>query len=290
MRNGNGAGSKTTKSQLLFFWDYDTQWGADRSRSGGGRQDWGALEFENTERLLELHSNYGVSACFAVVGAAALPGKRPYHDPSQIRRIHEAGHEVGSHAFQHEWLPGLGRRELLETLRASKSAIEQCIGAPVSTFVPPYNQPYDYIQGSSLSLSERRLAGRNRTNLSQLCEALVETGYLFSRVSYRPIFQRISERLLRRRLDQPSRFEKIGGITCIRLNTPGGFDEPALLMLERCAEAGGVVVVYGHPHSIQGQGSQNESHLIAFLKRVSELTRQNKLAITLPNRVLGTPA
>ena len=231
-----------------------------------------------------------MSACFAVVGAAALPGKRPYHDPSQIRRIHEAGHEVGSHAFQHEWLPGLGRRELLETLRASKSAIEQCIGAPVSTFVPPYNQPYDYIQGSSLSLSERRLAGRNRTNLSQLCEALVETGYLFSRVSYRPIFQRISERLLRRRLDQPSRFEKIGGITCIRLNTPGGFDEPALLMLERCAEAGGVVVVYGHPHSIQGQGSQNESHLIAFLKRVSELTRQNKLAITLPNRVLGTPA
>ena len=78
-----------------------------------------------------------VPACFAVVGSAALPGKRPYHAPEQIRRIHDAGHEVASHSHRHEWLPALSRQALRETLSASKDALEQCIGAPIATFVPP---------------------------------------------------------------------------------------------------------------------------------------------------------
>src|SRR5207253_6695103 len=83
---------------LLLFWDYDTQWGGDRSRAGRGPQPWGALEFEETDRILDLLDAHGLRAAFAVVGAAALPGYRPYHDPVQVRRIHERGHEVGSHA------------------------------------------------------------------------------------------------------------------------------------------------------------------------------------------------
>src|SRR5262249_26670813 len=93
------------RASLVVFWDYDTAWGADRSREPGGPKSWGPLEFEHTERLLELHAEHGVPACFAVVGAAALPGERPYHDPGQIRRIAAAGHEIGSHSFRHEWLP-----------------------------------------------------------------------------------------------------------------------------------------------------------------------------------------
>src|SRR5580693_551116 len=99
-------------AQLLMFWDYDTQWGGDRSRAGFGPRNWGALDFENTETLLGLHEKFRVPACFAVVGAAALPGVRPYHDPAQIRRIHQCGHEIASHGFRHEWVPGLQRPEL----------------------------------------------------------------------------------------------------------------------------------------------------------------------------------
>src|SRR5437879_4437818 len=116
-------------ARLLLFWDYDTQWGADRSRSPGRPKSWGHAEFDNTERLLELHAESSVPACFAIVGAAALPGERPYHDPVQVRRIHAAGHEIGSHSFQHEWLPGIGYRRLLTTLQLSKDTLEQCIGA-----------------------------------------------------------------------------------------------------------------------------------------------------------------
>jgi peptidoglycan/xylan/chitin deacetylase (PgdA/CDA1 family) len=275
---------------LLFFWDYDTQWGADRSRSPGGAKDWGRLEFENTELLLDLHARYGVPACFAVVGAAALPGERPYHDPAQIRRIHSAGHEVASHAFRHEWLPGLNRQDLLKTLRRSKDALEQCVGAPVRSFIPPYNQPFDYIGRGSVSLSERRECGRERTDLRRLCDALGETGYHFCRVSYRPLHQRVAERLAGRRLDRPSRREKIADITCVRLNTPGGFDAPAVGMLDRCAEAGGLAVVYGHPHSLLSGGAQDKSHLIPFLERVGQLRRQGRLEVRLPSEVVrGEP-
>jgi len=276
------AGSAAT---LLFFWDYDTQWGADRSRSGGGAKNWGPLEFENTERLLDLHAEYDLPACFAVVGAAALPGKRPYHDPAQIRRIHNSGHEVASHSFQHEWLPGLNRRQLLESLRRSKDALEQCVGAAVVSFIPPFNQPFDYIKKGSFSLSERRECGSERTDLGRLCDALAETGYHFCRVSYRPLSQRIAERLVGRRLDQPSRHEKIAGVSCVRLNTPGGFNAPAIEMSNRCATAGGLVVVYGHPHSLLSGGAQDQSHLIPFLKRMVQLRREDRLKVKLPSDI-----
>ena len=63
-------------ARCVLFWDYDTQWGADRSRGGGTPKAWGMAEFDNTERLLELHARFNIPACFAIVGAAALPGGR----------------------------------------------------------------------------------------------------------------------------------------------------------------------------------------------------------------------
>jgi hypothetical protein len=270
------------KGKLMLFWDYDTQWGGDRSRSPGGPKNWGQLEFINTERLLELHAQYEAPACFAVVGAAALPGERPYHDPDQIRRIHSAGHEVCSHSHRHEWLPGLGLCALRETLRSSKEALEQCLGVAVTAFVPPYNQPFDYPGGYSFSLSERREAGADRTDLSRLCEVLNETGYKFCRVAYRPFHQRLGERLLGRRLDQGSYPEKICGVTCVRLNTPGGFANLTETVLDRCVQHGGLVIAYGHPHSLNSGNSQDETRLNPFLKKVQSLKQQCRLDIVLP--------
>jgi hypothetical protein len=273
---------------LLFFWDYDTQWGADRSRLPGGRKSWGHLEFENTEKLLAVHEQYGVPACFAVVGSAALPGERPYHDPALVRRIHAAGHEIGSHSHRHEWLPGLERAALGETLQRSRDALEQCIGAPVVTFVPPYNQPFDYAAGWSISLSERRAAGARRTTLGRLCEALCETGYRFCRVAYRPLSLRVREYVLRRRLDAPGRLLSIGGVTCVRLNTPCGFDDGSRAMLRQCADRGGLVVVYGHPHSLGAGCSQDMAELVPFMNEVQRLRADGRIVTRLPRQLLAS--
>jgi len=273
---------------LLLFWDYDTQWGADRSRSPGGPKGWGPLEFENTERLLVLHEQYGVKACFAVVGAAALPGEQPYHDPGQIREIHQAGHEIASHTFKHEWIPGLGYEGLLETLRQSKEALEDCIGAPVTAFVPPYNQPWDYPGKLAISLSERREAKSGRTDLPGLCKCLREAGYRFARVTYHPLPEHIWLRLFRRRLFKAGKLERIGGLTCVRLNTPCGFAERTLRVVEYFAKQGkGIVVVYAHPHSLNSGGPQDEKYLIPFFDRVAELRAEGRLEVVLPRDLVG---
>lgn len=279
--------SAANSPRLLLFWDYDTQWGADRSRGPGGPKDWGRLEFENTERLLELHSKYSIKACFAVVGAAALPGEHPYHNPEQIRRIHEAGHEIASHSFRHEWLPGLAQSELLDTLRQSKDALEQCIGAPVVTFVPPYNQPFRYPEKLAPAFSERRIGGKGAVTIPTLCGALRETGYRFARISYFPWPEYVMMRLFRWRSQRASHMESIAGITCVRLNSPCGFAEPTRKMLERHVASGtGIMVVYAHPHSLHSGGSQDERHLIPFFERVSELCAQSKLQVALPSILL----
>jgi hypothetical protein len=274
-------------AKLLLFWDYDTQWGADRSRSSGGPKDWGRLEFENTERLLDLHAQYDVQSCFAVVGAAALPGERPYHDPAQIRRIHAAGHEIASHSFYHEWLPCLRRQALKETLQKSKDALEQCIGAPVVSFVPPFNQPFDYPAGWSFSLSERKAVKKERTDLRRLCETLTECGYRFCRVCYRPIVQRLVERIMHKRLDPLIRPENISGLTCIRLNTHAGFDKTTRAAVCKSAAQGGWVVVYGHPHSLRSGHAQDESFFVPFLELITGLRKAGMLTVHLPREIAG---
>jgi len=272
--------------KLLIFWDYDTQWGADRSRLPGNQKRWGEQEFENTEKLLEIHAEFHIPACFAAVGAAALPGKHPYHDPDQIRRIHELGHEVASHTMYHDWLPGLGYSKLLRTLRDSKDALEQCIGDEVISFVPPYNQPYDFPKKFSFSLSERKEAGNGRIDLKRLCDALSETGYLFSRVSYKTIFERILSIISRKSHFHPSKIEKIGDVTCIRPTTHAGFSQEALELLDRCVKEGGYAVAHGHPHAIHTSNDQDEQHLIPFLRLASNLVSSNHLQVVLPRQVI----
>ncbi|MCC7124217.1 MAG: polysaccharide deacetylase family protein [Acidobacteria bacterium] len=274
--------SADTVARLMMFWDYDAEWGAERSRLPGGKKAWGPLEATCTERLLHLHANYRVPACFAVVGSVALPGTPPYHNATQVRAIHAAGHEVASHSHRHEWLPGLGPQALIETLHASRAALEDCIGAAVQSFVPPFNQPYDYVAGQSISLAERREAGRMRTDLRRLCDGLRETGYRFCRVAYRPLMQRFAEAVTRRRLDRPVRPERIAGVTCVRLNSAGGFDEPVLRMLDTCVKQRGLLVAYGHPHSLHAGNSQDERHLVPFLARVAAYRDAGALQVVLP--------
>jgi len=273
---------------LLFFWDYDTQWGADRSRSPGGRKTWGHLEFENTERLLELHAEYDVPACFAVVGAAALPGERPYHDPAQIRRIHAAGHEVASHSLRHEWLPGLAAPELRQTLQTSKEVLEQCIGAEVTSFVPPFNQPFDYPPGWSFSLSERRTAGGHRTDLAGLCAMLVDTGYGFARVAYRGLFQRVAEKITGRELHRPSCLERIAGLACLRLNVPVGFGASSRQLLADHLDDDGIWLLWGHPHSVTTPDSpQSLALFVGLLRQVGEWRAAGRLRIAQPRDLLA---
>ncbi len=271
--------------KLIIFWDFDAQWGAERSRSGGGPKNWGALEFPNTERLLELHAQAGIPACFAVVGEVALPGERPYHDPRLVRRIAEAGHEVASQAMKHEWLPALDRPALVQVLRDSKDALEQCIAAPVKTFVPPFNQPFDFPARGSFSLSERREVPQNRTDLPGLCRGLRECGYDFVRVAYTRPVDRIKTLLKSSRNGHPAHPETIQGITALRLNSHAGFNQDTLTLIENTMNQGGYAIAYGHPHSLSLSSAQSERFFLPFLEQVKAWVAEARLQVILPSQL-----
>lgn len=276
-------------ARALFFWDYDTQWGADRSRTGGGAKTWGPLEFPHTDRLLELHAQYEIPACFAVVGAAALPGEHPYHDPGQIRRIHAAGHEVASHSFQHEWLPALNPAQLRQSLSRSKVALEDCLGAEVLSFVPPFDMPIDYPARLSFNWTERReVPGPGRTDIPRLCEALLEVGYRFCRVNYRPLWEVLGGRWWGGRLPRPiSQPEQIAGLTCLRVNTPPGFESATRQTLERLAGQEGYILFYGHPHHLgRAESAESEGHLRPLLERLAALRAAGRITFCTPRQVL----
>ena len=97
---------------------------------------------------------------------------------------------------------------------------------------------------------------------------------------------RLAEYVLRRRLDFPEQPAGIRGVTCVRLNTPCGFQLPSIKMLQRCAKRGGFVVVYGHPHSLRSGNSQDVSRLVPFLKEVRRLRESGRIVPRLPRQVL----
>lgn len=270
---------------VVMFWDYDTQWGADRSRGGSGPMAWGREEFECTDRALALHATYRIPACFAVVGAAAEPGDRPYHDPGQVRAIHAAGHEIASHSHRHEWLPGISGATLRETLSRSRTTLEDCIGSGVTTFVPPYNQPFDCPRRLAVSWSERREVPRGRTGLSRLCAELLESGYRLARVAYRALPWQLLERVAGRDLERPVGVVRIAGLSCLRLNTAAGFGARSRAMVDRCVRDGGIAVLYGHPHSLRAGNAQDERHLEPLLAHIAGLRDAGRLRVALPREL-----
>ena len=71
-------------------------------------------------------------------------------------------------------------------------------------------------------------------------------------------------------------------MTCIRLNSPGGFAAESIAIVECCLRVGGLVVVYGHPHSLQTGNTQGERWLEPFLSRVQSLCARGLLRTGLP--------
>jgi peptidoglycan/xylan/chitin deacetylase (PgdA/CDA1 family) len=271
---------------LLLYWDYDTQRGAEQSRLGVQR--WGPLERPNTARILELLTEFGVRATFACVGYAAVSRDPAYDCRDQIREIHAAGHEVASHSHEHEFLPKLSPAQARETARVSREALEELIGAPVVSFVPPFNRPMHYPRRGAVSWSERWEVGPAHLSLPALCEALRETGYRTCRVAYRPNWRTAWDRVVGRQDDRPVVPEKIAGLTCFRLNTPGGFDGPAVARVRQAAERGGLAVVFGHPHSLTAENNQAERWLRPFLEEVAALRRQGRLIDCLPRELAAS--
>jgi len=107
------------------------------------REQWDGFErrvVRNTDRLLELFAERGVRATFFVLGWVAE------REPSLVRRIAAAGHEIASHGYSHRLVYEQTPEEFREDVRRSKTLIESLSGRPVVGYRAP-----------SYSITERSL-------------------------------------------------------------------------------------------------------------------------------------
>jgi polysaccharide deacetylase family protein (PEP-CTERM system associated) len=85
----------------------------------------------STRWLLDALAGHGIRATFFVVGEVAR------HSPALIRAIHQAGHEVASHSWDHRRLHHHTPASFREDVRRTKDALEQVTGQAVIGYRAP---------------------------------------------------------------------------------------------------------------------------------------------------------
>lgn len=98
------------------------------------RADWDSLGSRverNCALILDLFAAGDVKATFFTLGWVAQ------RHPALIRRIHEAGHEIASHGWDHARVFTLGPKAFAEDLSRSRKAIEDAAGAAISGYRAP---------------------------------------------------------------------------------------------------------------------------------------------------------
>lgn len=114
-----------------------------RRRLVGLTFDDGYTDFATT--ALPILDEFGFTATvFALAGRLGgsnewdPPPRRTLMTAEQIRAVHAAGHEVGSHGMRHVRLEGLPPEALTEEVAGSRRVLEELTAAPVTGFCYPY--------------------------------------------------------------------------------------------------------------------------------------------------------
>lgn len=83
------------------------------------------------EELLEKLAKQGHKGTFFCVGKLATDF------PQVVRKIADAGHEIGCHSNTHQWLNKMTFGQAMEDTHSAVDALEQCIGKKVTSYRAP---------------------------------------------------------------------------------------------------------------------------------------------------------
>ena len=90
---------------------------------------WGA---EDTDRLIEIFETYDVAVTFFVVGDWVEKF------PEEVKKLHDAGHEVMNHSDTHPYMSKISESERAAELKNCNDKIERITGVRPTLFRPPY--------------------------------------------------------------------------------------------------------------------------------------------------------
>ena len=94
---------------------------------------------EDTQTLIDILNQYGVSATFFVVGSWAE------RYPESVRALAEAGNEVMNHSSSHAHFSKLTTQEILSDISACNERIENLTGVRPALFRCPYGEYDDHV-------------------------------------------------------------------------------------------------------------------------------------------------
>jgi polysaccharide deacetylase family protein (PEP-CTERM system associated) len=125
----------TDATQVILSFDVEEHHRIESAAGLNVPPDWEAhyaARLETSTRwLLEELDRASAPATFFVLGDLAL------RHPGLVRAMHDAGHEVASHGWDHRRLHHHTPQTFREDVRQSKDALEQIIGAPVVGYRAP---------------------------------------------------------------------------------------------------------------------------------------------------------
>lgn len=264
---------------LMITWDYDAAIGqVNASYPYKFDEQKIFQEIENVDRILKLGVLHQIQMTFACLGFAAEPGMYPYHVPDQIRSIFQAGHEIASHSWKHEWFPFLKQDQIFLSLERSKAALEACVQQPgcVKGFVPPFSRPMSWVAHGWISLGDRAWGpGYPGADTGSLLSIARKAGYSWFRVTTRSLREWLRPSVAAT-LNKP--WNHSHEIACVP-QYYCGFDEKAVTLLEGAIQKNAAIVIVGHPSGLSRGREENIEHLKTFLDIAVNYRNEGKLVI-----------
>ena len=99
----------------------------------------------NTQEILSILKEYGVSATFFVIGENAEK------DPDRIRMIFDEGHEIGNHTYTHAYISQISEDALRKEIQKTEDVLREITGERPVVFRPPGG----YYNDASLKVVEK---------------------------------------------------------------------------------------------------------------------------------------
>ncbi|SFL67250.1 polysaccharide deacetylase family sporulation protein PdaB/delta-lactam-biosynthetic de-N-acetylase,TIGR02884 [Gracilibacillus orientalis] len=91
-----------------------------------------------TPEILEILKKKNVKATFFVLG------ERAKEYPEIVEQIHEEGHVIGNHTWDHPHLPELEEEQFIDNIQSASEEIEEIIGIKPNLFRPPFGEIEDH--------------------------------------------------------------------------------------------------------------------------------------------------
>jgi peptidoglycan/xylan/chitin deacetylase (PgdA/CDA1 family) len=265
------------KAKLLIYWDYELQTGANQAISTKGKWN-GFDDYNATKDLLKILKNHNIKSTFAIVGVCAKSNTLPYSSIKQIEQIAKDGHAIASHTMNHEYLPDLTIKQIIQTLKQSKQILEKITNKKVTSFVPPHNQPA-YFHG--LTLETKKKLALSKITLNKLSKILKKLGYKTYRNNYLTPFQ--TKILKIAKSHKP--FYK-NNIKFYNLNCSDGFGKDAKEVVKHAIKTKSTAVVIAHPWALNFPGNQSKEMFLKFIEFIKRLEEKGLLEITTTEKLV----